>query len=375
MPSEDSTHSDSRTTADIMASQQRMVQRAVAEWRGQLDGRVAVVTGGARGIGRCMCEGLLRSGARVVALDKSWDDADDFRKELDAAQGLAVAVDITDDAALDTAYEQVMQRYGTTDVLINNAALVSETQFYPMGHRNTLDTTDEDWATTFNINVFGTLKVIRRFIEPMREQKRGSIVNVVSNGSLHVSSGGAYYGLRPWAAEMPYQASKAAVIALTFYLGEEIRNEGVAVNAYMPQHTRASWFDTTARAYSEAGAVYFMRPTVPEHVLPVTLFLAAQDGRGPSGRLYDVMEWNFDDGYGDLAAWRDHELPPDMEETYSRLEAAMPKYERSGVSVLPFDALAALYTAGLTNLAAAEEGGQQPDWMTACSGSLRRAFA
>lgn len=354
MMSEDRTSADSRTTADIMASQQRMVERAVGEWRSQLDGRVAVVTGGARGIGRCMCEGLLRAGARVVALDKSWDDADGLRKQLEAAQGLAVTVDITNDPALDTAYEQVIQRYGTTDILINNAALVSETQFHPMGHRNTLDTTDQDWETTFNINVFGTLKVIRRFIRPMREQKRGSIINVVSNGSLHVSSGGAYYGLRPWALEMPYQASKAAVISLTFYLGEEVRADGVAVNAYMPGHTRASWFDNTARAYDKMGTVYFMRPTVAEHVLPVTLFLAAQDSRGPSGRLYDVLEWNFDHGYGDLAAWRDHDLPSDMEEMYRRLETAMPKYERSGVPVLPFDALAALYTAGLANLAAAE---------------------
>jgi hypothetical protein len=146
---------------------------------------------------------------------------------------------------------------------------------------------------------------------------------------------------------MPYQATKAAVTALTFYLGEEVRPQGVAVNAIMPGHTRASWFDATARAYREQGMVYFLRPVVSEHVLPIMLFLGAQDGRGVAGRLYYVPEWNYDHGYGDYAAWQDHSLPPDMEEMYARAEAAMPKLERSGVPHPPFDALLALYLSAM----------------------------
>jgi NAD(P)-dependent dehydrogenase (short-subunit alcohol dehydrogenase family) len=344
------------TAAAMTARQRQMVERALAERREQLTGRVAVVTGGARGIGRCMSEGLARAGAKVVAVDKSWDGADEFRKELETGQGLALEVDITEDAQLDTAYEAVMDRFGTADILINNAALVSETLFYPTGHRNTLDTTDDDWRVMFDVNVFGTLKVIRRFIRPMQEQKRGSIMNVVSSGIINVAAGGGYHGLRPWTVEMPYQATKAAVAALTFYLGEEVRGDGVAVNAIMPGHTRASWFDATARAFNEIGVVYFMRPAVAEHLLPITLFLSVQDGGGAAGRLYYVPEWNYDHGYGDYAAWLDHELPTDMEEMYSRLEAATPQYQRGGVPHLPFDALGALYTAGMANL------GSQENW-------------
>jgi NAD(P)-dependent dehydrogenase (short-subunit alcohol dehydrogenase family) len=343
--------------AAVTARQARMVERALREWRDEVEGRVVVVTGGARGIGRSLCEGLLRAGAKVAAADRSWEGADDFRKHLESSgHGVAVEMDITDEGQLDAAYVSVMDRFGTVDVLVNNAALVSETLFYPTGHRNTLDTTDSDWEVMFGVNVFGTLKAIRRFIRPMREKNRGSIINVVSSGVLPVSAGGGYHGLRPWTVEMPYQATKAAVTALTFYLGEEVRGDGVAVNAIMPGHTRASWFDATARAFSDMGVVYFMRPAIPEHLLPITLFLAAQDGHGAAGRLYYVPEWNYDHGYGDYAAWLDHGLPPDMEELYAKLEAATPQYERAGVAHLPFDALGALYTAGLAGL------GSQENW-------------
>jgi hypothetical protein len=119
---------------------------------------------------------------------------------------------------------------------------------------------------------------------------------------------------------MPYQATKAAVMALSFYLGDEVRGQGVAVNALMPGHTRASWFDTTARAWKERGQVYGVRPVVAEHMIPITMFLAAQDGRGVTGMLYSVPDWNFDHGYGNYAAWADHSFPPDLEEMYSKAE-------------------------------------------------------
>ncbi|MGW4370982.1 SDR family NAD(P)-dependent oxidoreductase [Nocardia takedensis] len=328
----------------------RLVERSLSQWEGRLAGRVAVITGGARGIGRCIGEGLIRAGAKLVAADKSWDGAEDFKAQLEGKGGLAVEVDITDDAQLDAAYAAVLDKFATVDILINNASLVSETLFYPTGHRKTLETTDQDWETMFKVNVFGTLKVIRRFIQPMQAQKRGSIINVVSSGVLTASSGGGYFSPRPWTVEMPYQSTKAAVAALGFYLAEEVREDGIAVNAFMPGHTRASWFDTTARAFNEAGIVYFMRPVISEHVLPITYFLAAQDSRGTSGRLYQVPEWNYDHGFGDYSAWQDHNLPADMEETYRRLENATPDYARTGVPQVSFDAQTALFTVGLGNL-------------------------
>ncbi|HXG36307.1 MAG TPA: SDR family NAD(P)-dependent oxidoreductase, partial [Dehalococcoidia bacterium] len=203
--------------SDVIKSRQaEMVERAIEQAR-DIAGRVAVVTGGARGLGRAMSEGLLKAGAKVAVADKSWDGADDLRQQLiSSGRGLAVELDVTNDAQLDSAYDAVIGEFGTTDVLINNAALVSETLFYPTGRVKTLDTKDSDWETMFRVNVFGVVKAIRRFIRPMIEQGRGSILNVVSSGVLPVAGGGGWFGLRPWTVEMPYQATKAAVMALTF---------------------------------------------------------------------------------------------------------------------------------------------------------------
>ncbi|MBV8084078.1 MAG: SDR family oxidoreductase [Chloroflexi bacterium] len=337
--------------AGLTAEQQKILARAIDYWRPQVDGRVVVITGGARGIGRAIGEGLMEAGARVAAADKTWAGADSYRGRLDSSdQGLAVELDITRDDQMDAAYETIMERFGTVDVLINNAALVSETMFPPTGRVKTLDTKDSDWETMFRVNVFGVVKAIRRFITPMLEHGRGSIVNVVSSGMLPVSAGGGYYGLRPWSAEMPYQATKGAVSALSFYLGEEVYRQGVAVNAIMPGHTRASWFDATVEAHKEQGRVYSTRPLVPEHLIPIALFLAAQDGRGVTGRLYPVTEWNYDHGCGNYAAWLDFSMPDEVEELFRNLEDAMPDWQRSGVPNTPYDARAAMSAAAVAKL-------------------------
>ncbi|WP_300009889.1 SDR family oxidoreductase [Pseudonocardia sp.] len=343
---------------EAKARQDELVSRAVSQWGDQVSDRVVVVTGGARGIGRAMIEGLAIAGAKVVAADRTWDGAEQFREQLESSgRGMAVEMDVADDGQIDAACSAVVDRFGTVDVLVNNAALVSETLFRPFGRVPTLETKDSDWEAMFKVNVFGVVKTIRRFIRPMIDQGSGSIVNVVSSGVVTSTTGGAYFGLRPWTVEMPYQATKAAVTALTFYLAEEVRTQGVAVNAFMPGHTRASWFDDTARAVSEQGGVYFMRPAVADHVLPISLFLSAQDGRGATGRLYYIPDWNYDHGFGDYATWLDHALPADMEETYRKLEAASPPYERSGVPHLPFDAQGALFMAAMTNMAAGQGDG------------------
>ena len=237
---------------DRESFQAEMVERAIERSREDVEGRVVVITGGARGIGRAMAEALLRAGAKVAVVDKTLEGADEFGRQLESSgRGIAVEMDVTDDGQIEAAQDAITSALGPADVLINNAALVSETLFAPTGRVKTLDTSDADWKTMFEVNVFGVVKAIRHFIQPMIEKGSGSIVNVVSSGVLPVAGGGGWFGLRPFTLEMPYQSSKAAVMALTFYLGDEVRGQGVAVNAIMPGHTRASWFDTTANAWQE----------------------------------------------------------------------------------------------------------------------------
>ncbi|WP_218162955.1 SDR family NAD(P)-dependent oxidoreductase [Pseudonocardia ammonioxydans] len=345
--------SQTGTTAEaVRRAQTAAVDRAVAEFGGSLEGQVAVVTGAARGIGAVLADTLATVGAKVAALDKTWDGADVHRKRLEDAGGLALETDITSEAAIEAAHTAVVEKYGHADVLINNAALVSETLFRPWGRRATLETTDEDWRAMFDVNVFGAVAITRRFVSAMAERGSGSVINVVSSGILSHSTGGGYYAARPYTVEMPYQAAKAAVTTFAFYLAEEVRAKGVSINSVMPGHTRASWFDDTARAYDGVGQTYFMRPVVSEHLLPITLFLAGQAEQGVTGRLYPVPEWNYDHGYGDLSFWQDHDLPEEVERMYARIESAMPPFQRSGLAQQGFDTGSALFVAALGNLAA-----------------------
>ena len=146
-----------------------------------LQGRVVVVTGAARGMGRAMVRGFLAEGTKVVAMDLSWDptgfsgdDDDTFLKELQERQAdvLVSTVDISDLQAVEDTYQATIEKFGTVDVLVNNAGLRQRNLFPPTGKVTTLETKDSDWEKMFGVGVFGTLKVTRKFIQPMLERRR-----------------------------------------------------------------------------------------------------------------------------------------------------------------------------------------------------------
>jgi NAD(P)-dependent dehydrogenase (short-subunit alcohol dehydrogenase family) len=355
----------SEAREELRRAQAAFIAAATEQHRDALDGRVAVVTGGARGLGRALAEGLLHAGASVVSIDRDWSGAEEFRAALTSGKkAMALDADITDDDALDRALSEVLRNFGRVDALVNNAGLVSETLFAPTGHVKLLDTRDSDWEAMFKVNVFGTIKVIRRFVVPMLDARQGSIINVVSSGVMMTSTGGAFFGARPWSVEMPYQATKSALTTASFYLSQELFAEGIAVNSVMPGHTRASWFDATARDFVEREkSVYFMRPLVAEHMLPIILFLSAQAGASPpvTGRLFHVPDWNYDHGYGDYRVWGDHGLPEDLERGYQQLEAVLPKLPRAGISRAPFDAERVAFGAAVARLALSPPSTAQAD--------------
>lgn len=286
---------------------------------GELEGRVVVVTGGARAMGRAHVEAFLAAKAKVVAADISWDGVEDFRRTLEAnPNALPLDMDITNDAQIDAAYKATLDKFGTTDVLVNNAALLNLGGTRPQA--TTLETTDEDWTRIFGVNVFGTVKVTRRFIKPMIEKRRGSVINVVSSGLLNFSHGGGFTALRPHTREMPYMASKAAVATMGFYLAYEVQPDNVAVNLITPGHSTHGWFVERMRARLAQGRPPGHRPVKPQHAVPIVQFLATQDGSGITGKLFDVVTWNQEHGLGSYDDWLDYSFPPDLEEAFTHAE-------------------------------------------------------
>jgi NAD(P)-dependent dehydrogenase (short-subunit alcohol dehydrogenase family) len=269
--------------------------------------KVVVITGAARGMGRAYVQAFLTAGAKVVATDRSWAGAKTPPTELtgNGKNILTADMDVTDGAQIDKAYAAAIERFGTIDALINNAALRQRDLFPPTGRITTLETKDTDWEKSFAVNVFGVLKVTRRFIRPMIEKRRGSVVNTVSSGILNHSHGGAYAALRPNSREMPYMSSKAALATMSFYLADEVKEHNVAVNIVVPGHTRTTGFDDQNRARLAQGARPGPIPVVPEHMVPLVLQLAAQDANSMTGKMFDVMVWNVEHGLGGHARWAD----------------------------------------------------------------------
>ena len=284
-----------------------------------LEGKVVAITGAARGMGRAFTRGFLAEGARVVAMDLSWEptgfSGDKDTAFLDELRGrpdevIVATVDVTNDAQIDAAYEETLAKWGTCDALINGAAMRQRILFPPTGRTTTLETSDEDWERAFAVNVFGALKVTRRFIKPMLEQRSGSVISVISSGALSHSYGGAYRALRPNSREMPYQSTKAALLTLMFYLADEIREQNVAVNLMIPGHTRTTGFDEQNIARRELGMGNRNAPLPlrADHMVPLALFLAQQDAASEvTGKCFDVTTWNIEHGLGGQLAWEDPE--------------------------------------------------------------------
>jgi len=154
-----------------------------------LKDKVAVVTGAARGMGRAYARALLAEGAKLVALDLSWEptgfsgDKDDaFFRELQAKADsvLTVTCDLGKQEQVQAAYDAAMAKFGTADVLINNAGVRQRDLFPPTGRITTLETKRSDWERMFGVTVFGAMDLTKLFIKPMIEKGRGSIVSVIS---------------------------------------------------------------------------------------------------------------------------------------------------------------------------------------------------
>ncbi len=286
-----------------------------------LSNKVVVITGSARGMGRAHLRSFLAEGARIVAIDQSWEPSgfsgdadtayyDELRSRPDDV--LLVTCDIGDPGQVEAAYAAAMAKFGTADVLVNNAGTRQRDLFPPTGRITTLETKRSDWERMFNVTVFGNMDLAKLFIQPMIQKRSGSIISVISSGALHHSAGGAYMALRPNSREVPYQPAKAALLCGMFYLADEVKDFNVAVNIVVPGHARTTGFDEQnayRRAAAGDGAARGgATPVRAEHIVPLVKFLAGQDASGGvTGRCFDTMTWNIEHGLGGVEAWADLE--------------------------------------------------------------------
>ncbi len=177
-----------------------------------LQGRVALITGGGRGIGEAVARRFAREGLRVAVMGRSEAD---LARVASSLGGLAAPCDITDGAALEAAVARVESELGPVDVLVNNAGLAESLAFER--------TDDAAWERAMSLNVTAPFRLCRRLLPAMAKRRWGRVINVASNA-----------GLRGYSYTAAYCASKHALVGLTRALAVEFARSGVTVNAVCP---------------------------------------------------------------------------------------------------------------------------------------------
>ena len=248
----------------------------------QLDGRVAIVTGASRGIGKALARGLAAEGAAVVCAARTVAQGEsdlpgtvtETADLITAAGGRALPlrcdVSVVDD--LRALVDQTVARYGRLDVLVNNAMAPTRASFE--------DATLEEWDASMAANVRSLFVLAKLTVPCMTAVGGGSIINI--------SSGGAEHSAAPFMPPgyLTYAVAKAAMERFTTGLAPELRGTGVAVNALRPGAVK------TELATAELGEDHdWTGWTAPEAVVPAVVFLATRAGTDFTGKIVDSTQY------------------------------------------------------------------------------------
>ncbi len=238
-------------------------------------GRVAIVTGGGRGIGKGIAKRLAVAGADVIIGDVDRSLAETAAEELENRLGRAIAVqvDVTQEDSIAAAVKMVLKEFRKIDILINNAGIMFRTRI--------LDISLEEWRETLLVNLTGPFLFTQAVIPSMKKTRYGRIVNISSSAGRSVSTlGGAHY-----------TASKAGLLGLTRAVAKEVAASGITVNAVCPglidtQMAR----DTTTKKELEMFLDSFpiKRLGLPEEIGDLVIFLCSENASYITGASIDI---------------------------------------------------------------------------------------
>jgi 3-oxoacyl-[acyl-carrier protein] reductase len=239
----------------------------------QLANQIAVVTGAGRGIGRAIALQFAAEGADVVCVSRTAENSEKVAAEVRAAgrKAWALAVDVSDGAAVNAASAKILAEAGRVDILVNNAGVTRDGLLMRMS--------DEDWDVVLNTNLKGAFHFTRAFSRSFIKQRSGRIINIAS-----------IIGLIGNAGQCNYAASKAALIGLTKSIARELASRGITVNAVAPGFVET---DMTAVLKEELKTELLKRIPLnslgkPEDIAGAALYLASPAARYVTGQVLTV---------------------------------------------------------------------------------------
>jgi NAD(P)-dependent dehydrogenase (short-subunit alcohol dehydrogenase family) len=245
---------------------------------GGLEGKVAIVTGGAQGIGRAIADGLATEGARIVIADVQ--GADGAAASYD--EGVGLTCDVADETAVQRLVDDTMERCGRIDVLVNNAGLYAS-----LAMRSFLEIPLEEWRRVMDVNVASMFLTCRAVVPRMRAQGGGAIVNI--------SSGTPFRGV-PFL--LHYVTSKGAIVAFTRALAKELGKEGIRVNCVAPGFTMSDGVKQHPEVIEKlrdasVAARTIQRDQEPEDVVGAVVYLASAGASFVTGQTIVIDGGQF----------------------------------------------------------------------------------
>jgi len=245
----------------------------------RLEGKVAIVTGGAQGIGAAYAKGLVTEGAKVVVCDVL--EGNEVVDEITDMGGNAITIptDVSDEKAVESMVKRTLDDFGRIDILVNNAAIF--VPLYPLRDFTEIDL--ERWDRVMAVNLRGMFLCCKAVVPAMRRQKYGRIINV--------SSQVFWRGLPGF---LDYTTSKAGVIGFTRALAREVGKDGVTVNSIAPGYTQS---ESVIQAQGEGVAQdprhvvalqAIPRAEVPEDLVGALVFLASDEAAFITGQALVV---------------------------------------------------------------------------------------